>query len=260
MILRRVIKHFRNQEWTAIGIDFLIVVLGLLVATQLTNWNSTRQDNARGDIYSKRLKSELRFELQYANSLLTYNIATLDAGRVAYFGLKGNPELDDETTLINAFRASQYNWCERRRASFDEIVASGALGLVSDQAMREAAISIYSTPLFDILLQEGQNSKYRDLFRMTIEPDLHDTLGRECGDRELPNRGAALGLLTLNYDCTLNTSAKEIAAAVKALQSDPDIIRALRLRNAQTSGRISDIPLAINTSGLTALFLEESAP
>jgi hypothetical protein len=259
MILRRVIKHFRNQEWTAIGIDFLIVVLGLLVATQLTNWNSTRQDNARGDIYSKRLKSELRFELQYVNSLLTYNIATLDAGRVAYVGLKGNPELDDETTLINAYRATQYNWYERRRAAFDEIVASGALGLVSDQAMREAAISIYSTPLFDILMQEGRNSKYRDLFRMTIEPDLHDTLGRECGDRELQNRVVALGLLTLNYDCTLNTSAKEIAAAVKALRSDPDIIRALRLRNAQTSGRISDIPLAINTSGLTALFLEESA-
>jgi hypothetical protein len=28
MILRRVIKHFRNQEWTAIFLDFLIVVIG----------------------------------------------------------------------------------------------------------------------------------------------------------------------------------------------------------------------------------------
>jgi hypothetical protein len=260
MILRRVIKHFRNQEWTAIGIDFLIVVLGLLVATQLTNWNSTRQDHARGDIYSKRLKSELRIELEYLNALLAYNISTLEAGRVAYAGLTGKLALDDETILVNAYRATQYNWYERRRAAFDEIVASGALGLISDQAIREAAISIYSTPLFDILMQEGQNSKYRDLFRMTIEPDLHDTLGRKCGDRELPNRVVALGLLTLNYDCTLNTNTKEIAAALKALRSDPDIIRALRLRNAQTAGRLSDIPLAIDASGLTALFLEESAP
>ena len=29
MILRRIIAHFRKQEWTAIAIDFVIVVLGV---------------------------------------------------------------------------------------------------------------------------------------------------------------------------------------------------------------------------------------
>ncbi len=29
MILRRVIAHFRKQEWTAIVLDFLIVVVGV---------------------------------------------------------------------------------------------------------------------------------------------------------------------------------------------------------------------------------------
>ena len=31
MILRRVIAHFRKQEWTAIALDFIIVVLGVFV-------------------------------------------------------------------------------------------------------------------------------------------------------------------------------------------------------------------------------------
>ncbi|MFT5573932.1 MAG: hypothetical protein ACI9FR_002868 [Cryomorphaceae bacterium] len=260
MILRRVIKHFRNQEWTAIGIDFMIVVFGLLVATQVTNWNSTRQDHARGEIYSKRLKSDLHLELEYTKALLAYHKVTLEAGRVAYVGLKGNSDFDDETILVNAYRATQHTWYERRRASFDEIVASGALGLISDQGIREAAIGIYNTPLFDMLIQEGQNSKYRELFRMVIEPDLQDALNRNCGDRELPTRRAALVLLTLDYDCTLNTSPKELAAAVKALRSDPDITQALRLRHAQTAGRISEIPSIIESYGLQALFLEEGAP
>lgn len=260
MILRRVISHFRNQEWTAIGIDFLIVLLGVLVATQVTNWNAVRQDHARGDVYSERLKSELRLELEYANALLAYNISTLDAGRLAYAGLKGNLELDDETILVNAYRATQYNWYERRRAAFDEIVASGALGLIPDAAMRETAIGVYNTQIFDILLQEGQHSRYRDLFRMTIEPDLHDALGRDCGDRELPTRGRAVGLITIDYDCTLNASAGEISAAVQALRSDPEILRTLRLRNAQTSGRVNDIALITETLGLNALFPDESAP
>ena len=44
MILRRVISHFRKQEWTAIAIDFLIVVVGVFVGIQVSNWNETRKD------------------------------------------------------------------------------------------------------------------------------------------------------------------------------------------------------------------------
>lgn len=31
MILRRVIEHVREQNWTAVGIDFVTVVVGVLV-------------------------------------------------------------------------------------------------------------------------------------------------------------------------------------------------------------------------------------
>jgi hypothetical protein len=39
MILRRIIAHFRKQEWTAIALDFLIVVVGVFVGLQVNNWN-----------------------------------------------------------------------------------------------------------------------------------------------------------------------------------------------------------------------------
>ena len=42
MILRRVIKHFRHQEWTAIFLDFVIVVVGVIVGLQVSNWNDGR--------------------------------------------------------------------------------------------------------------------------------------------------------------------------------------------------------------------------
>ncbi|MCC6788995.1 MAG: hypothetical protein IT547_14270, partial [Hyphomonadaceae bacterium] len=42
MILRRVMEHLRKQEWTAIGIDFVIVVLGVFVGIQVSNWNEGR--------------------------------------------------------------------------------------------------------------------------------------------------------------------------------------------------------------------------
>ena len=47
MILRRVIKHVRNQEWTAVFLDFIIVVAGILIAFQITNWSEGQGDAAR---------------------------------------------------------------------------------------------------------------------------------------------------------------------------------------------------------------------
>ena len=36
MILRRVIEHVKQQEWTAVFLDFLIVVIGVFVGLQAT--------------------------------------------------------------------------------------------------------------------------------------------------------------------------------------------------------------------------------
>ena len=37
MILRRVIEHVRKQEWTAIGIDLVVVVIGVVIGIQVSN-------------------------------------------------------------------------------------------------------------------------------------------------------------------------------------------------------------------------------
>ena len=42
MLLRRVIEHVRTQNWTAIGIDFVIVVIGVFIGIQVANWNDDR--------------------------------------------------------------------------------------------------------------------------------------------------------------------------------------------------------------------------
>nr|WP_298931330.1 hypothetical protein [uncultured Erythrobacter sp.] len=44
MILRRITKHVREQNWTAIAIDFVIVVTGVFLGIQLGNWNAERAD------------------------------------------------------------------------------------------------------------------------------------------------------------------------------------------------------------------------
>jgi hypothetical protein len=42
MILRRVIEHVKAQQWTAVGLDFVIVVVGVFIGIQVSNWNGGR--------------------------------------------------------------------------------------------------------------------------------------------------------------------------------------------------------------------------
>ena len=60
MLLRRVIKHFKNQEWTAIAIDFVIVVIGVFVGIQVANWNADVIEQSETHDYMQRLENDLR--------------------------------------------------------------------------------------------------------------------------------------------------------------------------------------------------------
>lgn len=45
MLLRRVKQHVKDQNWFAVALDFAMVVAGILIAFQITDWAAARQDN-----------------------------------------------------------------------------------------------------------------------------------------------------------------------------------------------------------------------
>jgi hypothetical protein len=45
MILRRLTIHVKEQNWFAVALDFVIVIFGILIAFQITNWREAQQDN-----------------------------------------------------------------------------------------------------------------------------------------------------------------------------------------------------------------------
>lgn len=40
MLLRHITEHVRAQNWFAVTLDFLIVVVGILIALQFSNWTA----------------------------------------------------------------------------------------------------------------------------------------------------------------------------------------------------------------------------
>ena len=58
MLLRSLTKHVRDQNWFAVALDFFIVVVGILIAFQITNWNEARAEKAQANDLVARMVSE----------------------------------------------------------------------------------------------------------------------------------------------------------------------------------------------------------
>ena len=69
MILRRLTKHVKDQNWFAVGLDFVIVVAGILIAFQITEWNEARQDKLIYEQARERVIEEARVNLERAHVL-----------------------------------------------------------------------------------------------------------------------------------------------------------------------------------------------
>ena len=62
MILRRLSQSVKEQNWAAISIEFVLLVLGVFLGIQVANWNAERETNQKSAIFTERLKADLRGE------------------------------------------------------------------------------------------------------------------------------------------------------------------------------------------------------
>jgi len=70
MILRRITKHLETQNWFAVVLDLLIVVLGVFLGIQIGNWNEDRLDEVAYQKAHSRMISETKSNIRYAENLL----------------------------------------------------------------------------------------------------------------------------------------------------------------------------------------------
>lgn len=165
MLLRRVIEHVRAQNWTAVGIDFVIVVVGILLALQISDWNQARQDRVRERTYLARIADDLAqsFEDIEHGIQLSQERATL--GRLLIDSVRDEERVRaDPGRFIVALQQSGYTFAPAIRShAFDELQASGDLGLIRDKALL-VAITEFHTDVREVSqwrhIRETKQSEY----------------------------------------------------------------------------------------------------
>lgn len=66
MLFRRLAQHVKDQNWTAVGLDFAIVVIGVFIGIQVANWNDARTERAS----ELKLLSSLYQDIEQAQSFI----------------------------------------------------------------------------------------------------------------------------------------------------------------------------------------------
>jgi len=235
MILRRVIEHFRKQEWTAIAIDFLIVVVGVFFGLQVNNWNAARIEGDQSRVFSQMLKNDLRAEAARYRAVADYYAAVRDNGERALSALEGEKPLSDAELVICAYRASQVALVSINRSTYDELVSTGRINLIADKTLREAAIDHFGFNFIEVAHTDGREGGYRNLVRGLIPPEAHRAARRDCGDI------ASEEIISLDYPCMLDIPDAVIAKAAKAIRAEASLPKALRRRVNELDVQITDL-------------------
>lgn len=136
MLLRSVTKHVKNQNWFAIWIDLLIVILGVFIGMEIANWYQDQSDRVGAQKLVTRLErdfedrkaelirlSEIHYEATVAlDSLLT----TLEIGG----------SLPKDEVLAKLQSALYIESPPSLSISFLAMVSSGRLDLLDETRLR----------------------------------------------------------------------------------------------------------------------------
>jgi hypothetical protein len=225
--LLRVAEHVRTQNWTAIGIDFCIVVLGVFVGIQVANWNEARQQAARQDSYMERLRVDfVGIRDRIKEHFVVYDNA-VEGGNLLLSIVRAEPDAPstDDSDLARLERAHNTLMSNRipppLPATYVEMRSEGQVSRIANPELRDR-LAEYDRMLG--LLQE--------VGRMTGDAVNLQTphLLRHFNSRTAADPATLSGILEqlVSYDLAGMRADPEFAVAVKVLHRNAFNLRYLR--------------------------------
>ncbi len=209
MLLRRVVEHVKTQNWFAVAIDFLIVVIGVFMGLQVQEWNQQRTDRGNELAYLERLSADFATidrDLQhclsvYSDSIAAINLISQVVEDQAASGPNSNADRDTISTALIRMTAGAIP--AGRSATFIEMLSIGDLSILRDATLRDALVAYderaqisrevwrstreeaiaYGRPLYDNIKLSVDLEKRRissihdyDLIAMSSDPDFQSML------------------------------------------------------------------------------------
>ncbi len=245
MILRRIIAHFRKQEWTAIALDFLIVVVGVFVGLQVNNWNAANTERAT----EQQLLTKIQRDVEAAVTSKSAWRTEIEAHRKSLIeAVDIIQNKSEQQTVSDAQCRAMWSshllfYPVAPLSSLDEILARGSLRTSRGQTLRPSLLAYRDH--HEVIMQ--LNTSLTDL--ANLGDTYSDAFPRrlvEKSDLESAGTEAENGQVARITDSTFQT-----ACLLDIIRGDQAIQNKLLSNLARTDGVLQRV--AIELSVLTKI-------
>lgn len=224
MILRNLAHSIRRQDWFAVAIEFLIVVAGIFVGLQVTDWNERRQLRERELIYLQQMTEDLSKMGAEFQQILNYGRGRSDVAMRAFRALE---QCDATLATPDDFRIAFAGYQTQPTPTiitrtYQEMVSSGALASMADRELSGEIAGLFgaltnykafvqdvriSLPVIDQTLWKYLDLSYDDAGR----PVLREfDLAVACRNRELRNAAWEIQDLMRDWEIATTQAADQL--------------------------------------------------
>jgi hypothetical protein len=178
-MLKRLRAQAARQDWFAVGLELVILVLGVFLGIQVSNWNQARIDRAEGREYRQRLVTDLESNQRDLAFRIHYDGQVLAHARAALAALDRPAGDNPGQFILDAYQASNHIPQPLRQFTYDEALAAGKAERLGDPKLRERIANYYVTlatmqRLFDY------TPPYRDLIRSALPFEGQAQAMKDC--------------------------------------------------------------------------------
>jgi hypothetical protein len=161
MILRRLGQSLTQQNWTAIVIEFVLLVAGVFLGIQVSNWNAARADRAAYEAALGRLGAEIDTNLASLDAFDVQMQAELAVATKAFTDLQTCIDSEQNRRSVEAGLETIRGTAglHPRRNELDEIASNP--GLLAQQTPLERQRFAELLFYFDVLQQTADASERR---------------------------------------------------------------------------------------------------
>ncbi|MEO7635955.1 MAG: hypothetical protein ABIS38_09965 [Sphingomicrobium sp.] len=182
MVIRRIREHVAELNWFAVAIDFAIVVAGIVIGTQVNNWNELRIEAEQSRSYRARLIDELDFNARQYRVQIAYYRQVRANGIAALAVIEGRSREPARDFLMHAYQLSQIDTGVAKTYIYDEMTSAGLVDRLGDEAMQATASDYYlALASNDRVLKE--TLPYRSTIRQVMPYAAQHAIRDSCGDQ-----------------------------------------------------------------------------
>ena len=237
MIFKRMTANLRAQNWSAIGIELAIVITGVFVGTQVSNWNAERLEKRETQRMLAQLKPNLQSLTDFYSSAREYYAITRRYATTAFAGWRGDPNVSDRDFVIAAYQASQVLGLGTNGSTWATVLGADQLRRIDDLATRNDLSFLMSADYtqFDVA---AVNTPYRPGVRRLIPVEIQDGIRAQCGDYPDPNKPL---FFRLPPTCNLKIAPNAAAEAARILRSHPELAEDLQWHMAAQAALLTNM-------------------